>query len=88
MECTKTSFESGKTANERCVLIRNEEKEKGNRVVLRPYKCSKCGSYHLTSMSKKQFESKKPKSINERTQIRESRFIEREAEYWTKKYKL
>lgn len=88
MNCVKVSFENGQIANERTVQIRNEEKEKGNRAVLRPYKCEHCNKYHLTSKTKADREKTRKKSHDEKTKLREQKFIQRESEYYARKFDI
>jgi hypothetical protein len=53
---------------------------------VRSYKCV-CGKYHLTSMEEKTIQ-KYVSDTNKRTAEREKKFINRETEYYIKKFRL
>jgi hypothetical protein len=78
MECKKIKFDSKEKALIRLNNVRKTSNEE--KIPLRVYKCSKCDSYHFTSMTKKtQQVVKKRNSLESR--------VERLANYWIEKNK-
>ena len=56
---------------------------------IRVYECEKCGKYHLTSKTKKVYQSNvanKRNLIQTRNKYREQKFIELESEFWIKRF--
>ena len=86
MSCEgKKRFETAKEAGDRTNQINHENKKnKKKNPPLRSYKCDECGGYHLSSMNKHKY--KMVNDVKYRNKIHEERFIEREAEYWEKKF--
>lgn len=54
--------------------------------LMRVYECKECKKYHLTSMTRKKYNN--TKDPDSRTKVREQRFIQTEAEYYSKKFNL
>lgn len=86
--CSKKQFSTGQEANERANEIMNEVANSGGKQYMRPYKCEVCGMYHLTSKRKSDYKKKRKKTVDEITKIRQDRFIERESEFFIKKFKI
>ena len=82
--CTKVNFDSI-GAQKRAKEI-NESNKGTNVRELRPYKCNKCGNYHLSSMTKKFYSQ--TKNVEARNKTREERFISREVTHWERKFNL
>lgn len=84
MDCStnKKAFDSKKDAHERAKEINAENREKGDNTKLRAYHCRECLKYHLSSMSKNDFNKIDPiKKAMKRTK----RNVMLEAEYWSNK---
>lgn len=84
-KCNKKTFSSLEDANGRAKTINEENRLKNNSVELRGYKCDICNSFHLTHLKKEEYKYNKNRNkINEC--INESKFIEKESEYWEDYY--
>ena len=77
MTCQKKAFEEGKEAEKRARQIRSETNGKTK---MRPYKCDKCGKWHLTSMSK--HTHKFVTNVQYRNEVYQKAFIRKESAYW------
>lgn len=84
MTCTKKSFDTPEEGQKRANEINKIEQSKKSKVKLRIYRCKKCGKIHLSSMSKWLY--KRTKDVQSRNAHRENKFIQREGEYWEKKF--
>ncbi|MBE99332.1 hypothetical protein [Flavobacterium coralii] len=81
---SKTSYATYYDAAE--ALRRIRQKSNAPKKPVRAYKCE-CGKYHLTSMPIADANTIK-KKVDERVKKREERFINRETEYWKKRFKI
>lgn len=75
MKCSKKSFKSFKRAEDVALKLSVENKDIGH-PELRPYRCSICKKWHITSDTKNKTKSQE---INLK---RERDFIRQESEYW------
>jgi hypothetical protein len=83
--CKKKEYLTIELAKDAAKKINQEgAKKDGKNVKMRAYKCENCCFYHLTTMSKNLH-----KFINDveyRTKVKEKKFIERESDYWNRKF--
>ena len=82
--CNKKTFETPQEAQKRANEINKENKSKGDKTKLRPYRCKKCRKMHLTSMHRKKYQA--TKDVGARNNTREKKFIKQEGEYWESKF--
>ena len=83
--CLKKSFDTSDEAKSRLKEIKKSA-DKRKKTPDRVYKCKICSKFHLTAMSKKKFEA--TKNVEARNQHRQQKFIERETEFWEKRFKI
>lgn len=83
--CKKKSFDTAILAQERMDEI-NKSNPDQKKKLLRKYKCKTCNKFHLTSMTKQRYID--TKDVEGRQKARERSFINRETEYWSKRFKL
>lgn len=83
--CKKVAFDTWWDAGARLKEIKKESDRE--EIPQRTYKCEKCGKWHLTKITQKE-KQKKDVIQNERIRKREESFINRETQYWEKKFKI
>lgn len=86
MDCKKKKFKTSREANKRKNEINKDNQRNKVKVILRYYKCNKCGSYPLTKMEKHQYNYRN--NIDYRNKVNETLFINRETEYWENKFNI
>lgn len=85
-ECNKKTFNSKTEANNRAQTINNDNKKnKGQKKLLRAYKCPDCELFHLSSMTKHNYRF--VNDIDYRNNLKEEQFIKREGEHWEEYFK-
>jgi len=84
MSCStnKKVFDDKKAAKARAKEINEENIKKVDDTRLRAYFCRECEKYHLSSMTKNEFDKIDPVK---RAEKRTARIVRMEAEYWTSK---
>ncbi len=85
--CKKKSYNTDKDAIS--ALNKIKLTSTNETIPLRFYECKYCGKYHLTSKTETKYKNNlniKNQRINERVKKRELSFINREANYWMKKF--
>lgn len=82
--CKKKSFDNWWDAQTRLKEINpKNEDDKPQRA----YKCIDCGFWHLTKISAEN-NNKRAMKIAEKNKNREEKFINRETNFWNKKFKI
>lgn len=82
-DCKKKSFATGIEAQTRANEINRLNRGLKDTTHLRPYKCHKCQTFHLSSMKKHIFKMIKYPEI--RYKKKTEMFIRKESEYWEEK---
>ncbi len=86
-KCQKRTFNSVSEAEECLNTIHSTSSRET--IPIRVYECERCGKYHLTSKTKRVYQSnvtKKRNLIQTRNKYREQKFIELESEFWIKRF--
>lgn len=83
--CKKANFKTWWEASERLKEIAKTSKE--DKVPQSYYKCLECNYWHLTSIDNNTRAIRNQK-IDKKVESREKGFINREAEFWSKKFDI